>query len=110
MSARKFTPEAQAKIPKWLAQGLSNAEIAEAIGVTVSSLLKLCSTHGISLSRQSYNPDNSQHSLRVMLSERAYRVLRQEAERMAVRNDELAELILERVVRDNLFNALELSE
>src|SRR5262245_49668186 len=49
--ASKFTPETIQKIKEMVAQGLSRAEIAQRLDVTVGSLQVTCSKLGVSLRR-----------------------------------------------------------
>ena len=52
---KKITPEALHAIRAFLDKGLSSAEIAAAIGITVGTLRVKCSQMGISLRRQKYS-------------------------------------------------------
>src|SRR5205085_11723002 len=98
---KQFTAELQARVPMLIEQGLSTKEIAEALGLTEKSLRVLCCRNGISLRRVGT-------SISAAVSPSCYKALVIEADRMRTTVPNFVVSILEVVVKDKLFEALEL--
>jgi transposase-like protein len=99
MNPGRFTARLRAKVPEWIAEGRTIEDIATAVGITPGSLRSACSRHRIRLGRV----------VNLRISERAYTALRQQAAQMDMDEDRLARRILETVVYNDLFKALELT-
>src|SRR5438477_1601784 len=100
----KFTSQVRGKIPELVRQGLNGRQIARIVGVRYSSLKVLCSMHGISLDHRPYA-----RSVKIELAPETYRALQDKAKQLRMSRSDLAERVLEVVVNDNLFKALELT-
>jgi intergrase/recombinase len=93
----KFTAEVRKQVPAWIQAGKSKHDIAQAIGIKVDSLKALCSKYRISL---------EMNCVRVVLSNKAYRMLEKRAAENGIRFEDLAKNILETVAKDDLFTAV----
>jgi hypothetical protein len=91
-----------------VARGFSAAEIADTIGCTLNSLRVKCSGHGISLRRsfKSAAERRPQGRLAVKLSGDIAALLQREAENLGISTVKFAALLLETIVRDNLYDAV----
>src|SRR5262245_22190649 len=94
-----FTDEVLSRLPVWVKQGLSKREIAKRIGTTVPSLSVTASVHQIPLR-------SGNRELTLQLSDRAHQSLAREAAKMNMAVDQYSALLLERIVDDDLYNAV----
>jgi hypothetical protein len=106
--AKIFTPEVFTEISNLVARGFRAAEIADTIGCTLNSLRVTCSRHGISLrhSCKSAAEKRPQGRFAVKLSGDKAALLQQEAEKLGISSAKFAALLLETIVRDNLYDAV----
>jgi hypothetical protein len=102
-----FSPAVFSQISGLVDQGLSAAEIAEKIGCKLGSLRVKCSQNGISLRRLNASGARpSQSKLMVSVPEEIALHLQKQAEKRGISKTSLASVLLEAVVRDNLYDAV----
>jgi hypothetical protein len=106
--ARIFTPQVFSEIRNLVAQGWSAAEIAERIGCTLNSLRVKCSQQGICLRRQSKlaSTEGPNGQLTIKLSGNTAVLLQQQAGKQGISGTRFATVLLEAIVRDNLYDAV----
>ena len=116
MNRSRITDEMFARIPALLLEGTTKAEIAEMYGVTLGTLVVLCSQRGISLRKGGPLPKRTSHPMRanltlpdepIPLSDSVLISLR-EATR-ATGKDSTARLVsdlLEKIASDGLYKAV----
>ena len=113
---RKFTPDVVSEIRLLVDQGQSCEEIAKHVGCTVGTLRVRCSQFGISLRRKKKQDPTPQpakllakkksKTISVPLSHLIIEQLRSRAQSKHVDGATLAVTLLERIVPDNLFEAV----
>ncbi len=98
-----FSPAVFSQVERFIAQGLSAAQIAERIGCKLGSLRVKCSQHGISLrhSKRAFPK-----RLMISLPERVALGLQKQADKEGMSKTELAIRLLDAIVRDNLYDAI----
>ena len=107
-----FSDDILDKIPLWILDGWSHAQICKVVGCTENSLVVTCSKHRISLDRQAVltrklMPDRTHHKLplsRVRLE--TLDALNKRADRIGIELSALITLMLERIVEDGLLDAV----
>jgi hypothetical protein len=97
------------QIRSFVAQGVAAAEIAKKIGCTLGTLRVKCSQSGISLRRR--NPDAPRKEsvskrLSFALSGDVAIRLQKRAEKKGMTTADFAAVLLESIVRDNLYDAV----
>jgi hypothetical protein len=123
----KFTHRAASDIRAWVHQGLTNAQIADKLECTVGTLKVKCSHLGISLRRKNTNPEHVQpcstsrmalapppsrliglgrKAVLVTLSPWTMKQLSSRAQPRHLDGAALAAKLLERIVADDLFEAV----
>lgn len=97
----RMNPENKtAKIKRLAAEGLSHREIAELVQTTLKTVsVTLCNL------RNGYSKKN-RRAMVVRMDPTLREALAREAERRSMREQDLAQLIIETVVRDKLFEAV----
>ena len=123
---KKFTHQAASDIRAWLNQGFTAAEIAQKLECTVGTLKVKCSYLGISLRRKKINHPEpcstsrnqamaplqsrptvlGRESVLVALPSWAMKQLRSQAQPRHLDGAALAAKLLERIVADDLFEAV----
>lgn len=98
---RSFTAEAKVRVRELLALGYSVEQIAEDIGITELSLRSMACRHGLSLRA-------GVTRIPAEVSPSCYKALIIEADRMKVPVPLFVASLLELVVKENLFKALDL--
>jgi hypothetical protein len=109
-----FTPAVLAWIPRWLAEGLSSAEIAARIGCTIGSLRVRCSHNRISLRRpRAARPTRIAPSgapgmprLSVALPDSILSIIEARASQRGETGRTLAAALLAKIAEDDLFAAV----
>jgi hypothetical protein len=110
MRTSRITGDMFARIPALLLEGTTKAEIAAMYGVTLGTLVVLCSRRGISLSKDGSRPKRTKLTLPdgpLPLSDGVLKSLR-EATR-AIGKDSTARLVsdlLEKIASDGLYKAV----
>ena len=94
-----FTREILMLIPQWIKNGVTKPEIAERIGTTVPSLKVMCSRYGIPL-------QTGLREFKINLPAEIKAKLSMKAHDLDLSPLQLAALLLESVVDDDLFNAV----
>jgi hypothetical protein len=108
-SRRIFSPLVLSRIAALVDQGFSAAEIADEIGCALGSLRVRCSEHGISLRRSArFAPERRECPARLVIniSRSAALALQRQAGNDRMSAAQLAAMLLEAVVRDNLYEAV----
>lgn len=109
---RVFTPATVALIRKLAGQGKSASEIADAIGSTAASVRVKCCHFKIKLKRgrpallRTPQPTHRDQKLVVRMSPIYYAALKQKAAGMQKSPSELAEMLLEAIIRGDIYEAV----
>ena len=113
---RKFTPDVVSEIRAWVDQGQSCEEIAKYVGCTVGTLRVKCSHLGISLRRRKQDRiqrpsrpakvGGKAKTISVRLPPQVIEQLHSRARSKHVDGATLAVTLLDRIVADNLFDAV----
>jgi hypothetical protein len=103
---RIFSPPVLSRIMELVDQGVSPSKIADEIGCSIGSLRVRCSQHGISLRRPALAGEERPARLVVRISRSAALALQRQAQNDELSATQLAALLLEAVVRDNLYEAV----
>ena len=108
---KRIAPAALNRIPHFLEQGLSAAEIADVIGCTVGTLRVKCSQTGISLRQRRPNRSvvrkaKGHQSLKLVLPPAIIDQLRSRAAQGGMSDSRLASRLLEVIARDGLYDAV----
>jgi len=108
---KRITPAALNRIPHFLEQGLSAAQIADVIGCTVGTLRVKCSQTGISLRQRRPKSSvvrkaNGHQSLTLVLPPAIVDQLRLRAAQGGMSDSRLASRLLEVIARDGLYDAV----
>jgi hypothetical protein len=105
-----FSPAVLLQVKRFVAHGLSAAEIAARIGCRLGSLRVKCSQNGISLRRRSAPAAKPKGDVPkrmvIVLSERVALNLQKEANKTGLSQADLAVALLEAITRDNLYDAV----
>jgi hypothetical protein len=108
-SRKIFSPLVLSRIAERVDQGFSAAEIADEIGCKLGSLRVRCSEHGISLRRAArYASDRRERRERMVIniSRSTALALQQQAGNDQMSAAQFAAVLLEAVVRDDLYEAV----
>src|SRR5215471_8319555 len=108
---KRITPAALNRIPHFLEQGLSAAQIADVIGCTVGTLRVKCSQMGISLRQQRpirsiVRKANGHQALKLVLPPGIIDQLRSRAAQAGMSDSRLISRLLEVIARDGLYDAV----
>jgi hypothetical protein len=102
-----FTPQVFSEISNLVAQGFSAAEIADKVGCKLASLRVKCSQQGIRLRQPKPGSESKpRERLTVRLFGDIALRLEQQAEKQGKSSTEFAAVLLEAIVRDNLYEAV----
>jgi hypothetical protein len=109
MTNLRITDEMYDRIPQWVEEGMKVVEIAKMIGVRPTTLQVQCSRRGISLRKGGRAFPRTQFVMPVQplpLNEAAVELLRKEARRLGKEPVELVTALLEKIVFDDLIDAV----
>jgi hypothetical protein len=98
----RITPEMYASIPELVEEGKDRHQIAAEFGVTSGSLSVLCSRRGIRLSKR----EKTGCAVLSFLSGDEMKALNRRAYELGTSHTKLTSLLLSRIVRDDLFDAV----
>lgn len=103
---RVFSDQVLAQIPAWIAEGWPLPAIAARLGTTEISLYTSCSKYGISIESAKAVGSRRNPKREVKLPKGLVRKLELRAAAMGSSVENLAVMLLEQIVADDLFNAI----